>query len=126
MKDGNISNVPAPTVSFDGATFVSKSLLSYQPRLGWDFMLQRFYREYTVHLWFDPGWFIRWRRLDRSHPSFRDLWFNDIVVEPLRDMAWRLHKTRSRIISGRETFIKQCPNVAISIGEPMEKLRAAI
>lgn len=126
MLDGNISNVPANTANFDGATFVSKSLFSYKPLYGWDYMLRRFYRDYTIHLWFDPGWFIRWKRLDRSHKCFRDLWFNDIVVESLRDMAWRLHKTRSRMISGRESFIKQCPHVSIDIRKPMEKLREAV
>lgn len=126
MQNGNISNVPAPTANFDGATFVSKSLLSYRPLFGWDFVLQRFYKEYTVYLWFDPGWFIKWRKLERAHKSFRDLWFNGLVVEPLRDMAWRLHKTRSRMISGRAEFLRECPNMAIDISASMERLRAAV
>ncbi len=125
MLDGNISNVPAPVAHFDGASFVYKYLLTYKRLHGWEGILRSFYREYTVHFWFDPEWF-RFRNLSRSHRCFKDLWFNDIVIEPVKEMSWRLHKTRSRIISAREYFIKKCPHVSISIKEPMERLRAAV
>ncbi len=121
MKGGDISNVPAPLIYFDGATFIRKrKILGYKSDSTYCSLMEDFYKNHTVYIWFDPEWIKG--IIDRRSPVLGAFMYNDVLYEPISRLMWRLQKKKGRLITGRSKILKAYPNTTVSISLPFDQV----
>jgi hypothetical protein len=122
MKNGDISNVPAPLRYFDGSSFLEKKMFgTFRVKKEFLRVTEPFYREHTVILWFDPEWLGK-RKISVGDNVLKPIVYNSLISEPLRGLIWTLRKKRTKLITDNADLLVAYPESVIYIGLPISKL----